>query len=130
MGLIGKKYVVEDKKVTSSFKNGLEGIKNAYIKEFHMLVHFYIAVIVVILGVLLEISYAEWLVCLVLIGGVISLELVNTAIEGVVNMITTNYDPHAKMVKDTSAGAVVVFSVISFFIGLLIFLPKIINLFL
>ena len=66
---------------------------------------------------------------LVVIGAVIALELVNTAIEAVVNMITTDYNVYAKTAKDTSAAAVLVMSIVSAVIGLIIFVPKFIELF-
>lgn len=126
----GKKFIVnKNKNVFSSFTNAFNGIKNAYATEYHMVIHCYFAVAVIICGVLFQISYMEWLVCLILIGAVISLELINTAIESIVNMITTDYNFYAKLAKDTSAGAVLVMSIISAVIGLIIFVPKFIELF-
>ena len=125
-----KKFIVnKNKNVFSSFTNAFNGIKNTYATEYHMVIHCYFAVAVIICGVLFQISYMEWLVCLILIGAVISLELVNTAIESIVNMITTDYNFYAKLAKDTSAGAVLVISIISAVIGLIIFVPKFIELF-
>ncbi len=125
-----KKYIVDKKKnILSSFARAFDGIKNAYATEFHMIIHCYMAVFVIIAGVLFRISYYEWLICLFLIGAVISLELINTAIESVVNMITTDYNYHAKVAKDVAAGAVLVMAIISAVIGLIIFVPKFIELF-
>lgn len=130
MGLIGKKFIVDkNKTIFSSFANALEGIKSAYATEYHMVIHCYFAVAVIICGALFQISYIEWLICFLLIGAVIALELVNTAIEAVVNMITTDYNIHAKTAKDTAAGAVLVMSIVSAVIGLIIFVPKFIELF-
>lgn len=130
MELKDKKYIVESKKnVFGSFRHAIDGIKSAYMSEYHMVVHCYIAIMVIILGVLFQISYYEWLICLVLIGAVIALELVNTAIESIVNMITTEYNYNAKNAKDVAAGAVLVMSIISFLIGLIIFVPKFFELF-
>lgn len=129
MGSKDKKYIVEKKNVFISFKRALEGIKHAYSTEFHMVVHGYFAIGVIISGVLFQISYIEWLICLILIGAVFALELINTAIESVVNMITTDYNFHAKVAKDTAAGAVLVMSVVSAVIGLVIFVPKFFELF-
>ena len=63
--------------------------------------------------------------CLVL---VISLELVNTAIEAVVDLCTQEYHPLAKIAKDTAAGAVLISAIASVVIGLIIFVPKILSL--
>jgi len=130
MGLKGKKFIVDkDKKVLASFKHAFNGIKSAFTTEYHMMIHSYFAVAVIISGVLFQINYVEWLICLLLIGLVFALELINTAIESVVNMITTEYNFYAKAAKDTAAGAVLVMSIASAVIGLIIFIPKIIELF-
>lgn len=70
-------------------------------------------------------EHSRMAVVLVLIGGMLALELLNTAIEHVVDLVTDQYHPLAKAAKDAAAGAVCVFAVISCIIGLLIFLPKI-----
>lgn len=125
-----KKYIVDtNRNVFSSFKNAFDGIKNAFATEYHMVIHSYFAIAVIISGVLFQISYVEWLICLLLIGAVFALELINTAIEAIVNMITTDYNFYAKVAKDTSAGAVLVMSIASAVIGLIIFVPKLIELF-
>ncbi|WP_235732317.1 diacylglycerol kinase family protein, partial [Mycoplasmopsis anatis] len=69
-------------------------------------------------------SIIEWMIIFLLIGGMFSLELLNTAIEHTVDLITDKHHPLAKAAKDAAAGAVCVFAVISCIIGLLIFLTK------
>ena len=59
-----------------------------------------------------------------LIGLIIALELINTVVEVVVDMVQPKYDPLAKIAKDTASGAVLVMSIIAAMIGLIIFLPK------
>lgn len=126
MGLLGKKHKVnKNKNLIDSFKHAYEGVVYSAVKERNMHIHLISACLVVVFGALFSISYAEWLVCFVLIGLVISLELVNTAIEAVVDLITTDENSVAKLAKDTAAGAVLVASMISLFIGIIIFLPKI-----
>jgi len=126
----GKKFIVnKEKNVFDSFSRALDGFKSAYATEYHMVMHCYFAIAIIICGVLFQISYIEWLICLALIGAVIALELVNTAIEAVVNMITTDYNVYAKTAKDTSAAAVLVMSIASAVVGLIIFVPKFIELF-
>ncbi len=125
-----KKYIVnKNKNIFISFARAFDGIRSAYVTEYHMVIHCYMAVLVIIAGALFQISYYEWLICLILIGAVISLELVNTAIESVVNMITTDYNYHAKVAKDTAAGAVLVMAIVAAVVGLIIFVPKFIELF-
>ena len=66
----------------------------------------------------------EWFIVLILIGGMLSLELVNAAIERVVDLTTTEWHPLAKQAKDLSAGAVLIYAIVSALIGLLLFIPK------
>lgn len=83
-----------------------------------------IALIVVGLGLWLRISHAEWLVIFVLIALVLSLEMVNTAIEAAVDLAHPAHHPLAKKAKDSAAGAVVVVAIASVAVGIAIFLPR------
>ena len=84
-------------------------------------------IFVIIFGIVLKISKIEWIICIVLFGLVISSELMNTAIENTVDLITMEKNPKAKIAKDVAAGAVLVNAITSAIIGLLIFLPKILK---
>ena len=117
------------KKLKNSFKYAFCGIITALKKEQNMKIHFTIAILVIIVGIILKISTIEWIICLILIGIVISLELVNTAIEQVVDIAMPEINEKAKIAKDVAAGAVLMVAIISLICGLIIFIPKIINLF-
>ena len=69
-------------------------------------------------------SPVEWCICLGLFGLVMALELVNTAIEAVVDLVTSEYRPLAKVAKDTAAGAVLIAAIMAVVSGLIIFVPK------
>ncbi len=79
-------------------------------------------------SILLGLSALEWAAVLFCCAGVISLEMVNTAIESAVDVATSEIKPLAKKAKDIAAGAVLIFSVISAAVGLIIFIPHIIEL--
>ena len=87
------------------------------------------AILVVILGLLFTVSLSEWMMLLICIASVLSLEMINSAIEKLCNLVHPKYHPAVKVIKDISAGAVLWFSVISGIIGIIIFLPKIGQLF-
>ena len=72
---------------------------------------------------------AEWIICIILFGLVISAEIMNTAIEATVDLVTRERHPLAGKAKDTAAGAVLVLAIVSAIIGAIIFVPKIISLF-
>ncbi len=114
------------KKTIKSFKYAIEGIITAINKERNMKIHISIMILVIIMGIVLKISKIEWIICTILFGLVISLELVNTAIENTIDLITQEKDPKAKIAKDTAAGAVLVSAISAAIIGLIIFIPKII----
>lgn len=106
----------------------ISGIIQCIQKERNIKIHLVFMFLVIICGFLFRLSITEWLVCILLFGLVISLELVNTAIEAVVDLCTQEYHPLAKIAKDTSAGAVLISAIASVVIGLIIFIPKILSL--
>ncbi len=113
------------KKLKNSFKYAFVGIVTALKKEQNMKIHFTIAILVILAGILLKITALEWIICLILIGIVISLELVNTAIEQVVDIAMPEINEKAKIAKDVAAGAVLVVAIMSAIVGFIIFIPKI-----
>ena len=84
-----------------------------------------IAVLIVAVGFWLHISAAEWMTVLACIAAVLSLEMVNSAIEKLCNLVQPGYHPAVRVIKDISAGAVLWVAILSTIIGAIIFLPKI-----
>lgn len=117
------------KKFINSFSYPIKGLRYAYKNEQNLAVDVGIALLVVIFGFLFRINKYEWAILVLTIGLVISCELINTAIEAVVDLVTEEYHPLAKVAKDTSAAAVLVFALVAILVGLIIFVPKIIGLF-
>ena len=118
---------MKNKKLINSFKYAFSGIVTAFKSEKNMKIHFTMMMLVIIFGILLKISLNEWLVCIMLFCMVIGSEMINTAVENVVNLAMPTKNEVAKNAKDISAGAVLVFAIGSAIIGLIIFIPKIIN---
>jgi undecaprenol kinase len=106
-----------------SFKYALEGIATALKDEPNIKIHAILALIALILGFLLGISLSDWLVILIVIGIVFSVEMTNTAIEELANAFTSETHPSAKKAKDIAAGAVLIVSILALLIGVIIFLP-------
>ncbi len=117
------------KKFLNSFTYPVKGLKYAYRNEQNLAVDVGVALLVIIAGFLFRISVIEWAIIILTIGLVISLELVNTAIEAIVDLVTQDYHPLAKVAKDTAAAAVFVCAVASVIVGIVIFLPKVIDIF-
>lgn len=108
----------------SSFRFAAQGIGASIKREQNMRVHAFSAVVVLIAAIWTGLDRTEWMLVIVLIGGMLALELVNSALERTVDLVTKERHPLAKQAKDMAAGAVLVFAVTSAIIGLLIFLPK------
>lgn len=117
---------VKNKKIINSFKYALRGLLFAFKTERNMKIHILIMLMVIIAGAILKISLWEWIVCVFLFGAVISSELINTAIETVLDMVMPYKNDKAKIAKDIAASAVLVVAITSAIIGALIFVPHII----
>lgn len=112
-----------------SFGYALEGVAVGIRQERNMKIHCAAAVLVVLAGIFFRLSATEWCLCLILFGLILALELVNTAVEAVVDLVTEEYKPLAKRAKDTAAGAVFIAAVMAAIVGCILFLPKIWTLF-
>lgn len=117
------------KKFLRSFKFALRGIGIVFTKEFNFVVHVVTSLAVIAAGFAFSISQMEWLIIVVLISGMFSLEMLNTAIERTVDLVTKEYHPLAEQAKDIAAGAVLCYAAGAVIIGMIIFLPKLIKLF-
>lgn len=116
------------KRLDKSFKYAFAGYINAFNSEPNMKFHTIIGCLVLIGGFLLKISALEWIFLVFTIGLVIGAELLNTAIEHLVDLATQEYKRKAMFAKDTAAAYVMVLSITAVIIGSIIFVPKIIEL--
>ncbi|XMO85936.1 diacylglycerol kinase family protein [Algibacter sp. AS12] len=109
------------KSVGYAFKGAVLLLKT----EASIKIQFVIAIFVTILGFYYNISSTEWIVQILAIGLVMSVEGVNTAIEEIANFIHPERHDKIGLIKDIAAGAVFIASVFSSIIGLIIYIPKI-----
>ena len=105
----------------SGFKYAQEGILHCFRTQPHMRIHFFTLVAVLISGLLLKLDSRDMLALIFAITLVIVAEMVNTAVEKVVDMVTESYSPVAKLAKDVAAGAVLVAAMNAVIAGVLIF---------
>ena len=110
-----------------SFGYSIDGLKYAYKNEQSMLIHILVTIAVITLNVVLtifdKIGKEVWWISLIVIGMVLAAELINTAIEAVVDMVTTEYNPLAKVAKDCGSAATFVLAVMAFAIGVVVYGP-------
>lgn len=108
-----------------SFYFAAEGIKTAFKKEPNFRLHLIIAAAVLVTAAFLRFTGLEWLILAFTIFFVLILELINTALEAIVDLISPEIKPTAKLAKDVSAAAVFLAALAAFIVGLILFLPKI-----
>ncbi|HLK55768.1 MAG TPA: diacylglycerol kinase [Chthonomonadaceae bacterium] len=109
------------KKGLSGFKYAQEGILHCFRTQQHMRIHFFILVVVLLSGLLLDLNNRDMLALVFAITLVIITEMINTAAEALVDMVTENYSQAAKLIKDVTAGAVLLASMNAIIAGVLIF---------
>ncbi len=112
-----------------SFKYAFKGIFTAIKTQANLRIHLFAAILVTAMGFYFQISRAEWILVILAIGVVISAELFNSAIEFLTDLVSPGQNETAGKVKDIAAGAVLISAISAAIIGLIIFLPKIKDLF-
>ncbi len=110
-----------------SFNHAFDGIMYAARTQPNMRAHLVISLLVVLAALLLRLDRDYVVGLIVLIALVLALELVNTAVEAVVDLLTATHHPLAKTAKDAAAGAVLVASLAAIVVGYLVFYQGIIN---
>jgi probable rRNA maturation factor len=119
---------VKSESIISSFRFAILGILSAFRSERNMWIHLSAGVLVVLIGIILKISPFEWGLVIFSIALVITTELINTALEYLVNLIKEERNETARRIKDISAAAVMIATLAAVAIGLIVFLPKILAL--
>lgn len=104
-----------------SFVYAFKGIALSWREQRNLKVQFFVAAITAGAGFYFDITVTEWCLIMLATGMVIGLEMVNTAIEGVVDLVTLERKPLAGKIKDVAAGAVLFASAIAVIVGVLVF---------
>ena len=104
-----------------SFGFACSGIFQFFITETHAKVHCFAAFITIALSIYLDINKMDWLFIIVAIGMVLITEMVNTAMEKLVDIVSPEFSETAEFVKDVAAGSVLVAAIIAMIIGVMVF---------
>ncbi|WP_099158540.1 diacylglycerol kinase family protein [Virgibacillus ndiopensis] len=117
-----------DKKGKNSigFSYAWNGLVKTIKSERNFQIHISSAAIVIIIGFILHLSVLEWSIILLVIGLVLIAEMINTAIEQIIDYLKPDIHPKAKVIKDIAAGSVLISAIIAAIVGLIIFIPKLI----
>ena len=124
-----KKERARDKRLVDSFNFAIEGLISALKNEKHMKVHILAAIIIVILAIVINASKVEILIISLSVSFVIITELVNTAVEAIIDLVSPERHPLAKLAKDVAAGAVLVAAINALCVGYLLFYDKLLDIF-
>lgn len=121
-----KKKTFGIKRMINSIKNSIIGLVIAYKNEQSMLIQLLASILLIVLGIILKINHIEWLFIVGIIGSTCTVELINTALENTVDLVTDKIHPLAKSAKDIASAAEFVLCLMSLIMALIIFIPKII----
>lgn len=117
------------KSIRYSFRYAIKGIFRALRTEKSLRIQLIFGILAIIAGFLLHISTTEWIFIILIICTVICLEMINTAFELIIDLVTEEYKLIAEHIKDMAAGTVLIASFTALIIGMIIFIPYIVALF-
>lgn len=111
-----------------AFHCAARGVGYAFTSQRNLKIQLALGAVAVAAGLMVGLSQPEWLAIVLCIMVVATAEIINTAIESVVDLATTEWHPLARAAKDAAAGAVLVASVGSVIVALIVFLPHLASL--
>jgi len=108
-----------------SVQHALRGVKVVFASEQSFRIQVFMAFCVLVAGVVFQVRAHEWIILVLLIGSVLTLELINSIFERIADSFKPRIHPMVKEIKDIMAGAVLIVSVISAVVGITIFYPHV-----
>ena len=125
MKFIPPKKVLSPTRLRKSFHYAINGLKILIEEEQNYVVHLTTASIVIILGLIFKIHAIEWIVLVLAIQVVLTLETINTAIENLSDFVSTERSDKIKRIKYLAAAGVLIAAIAAAIVGLIIFGPRI-----
>jgi diacylglycerol kinase len=110
-----------------SFGYAINGFRFSLREQLNIKIQIAVAIMVVALAFYFDVSRIEWIVLLLCIALVLSLEMINTALEDMVDLVSPQYNPIAGKIKDIAAASVLLSSIIAAIIGAIVFYPYCFN---
>lgn len=124
-----KKERERDRRLVDSFNYAIEGLITAIRNEKHMKVHVIATILILILAIFMNASKVEILIISISVAFVVITELINTAVEALVDLVSPERHKLAKIAKDVAAGAVLVAAINALNVGYLLFYDKLLDIF-
>lgn len=116
---------MKNKEEIESFNNAVNGILQALRREGHMRVHYVATVLVLLSALFFDFTRMEFIALVITCGIVISAEMFNSAIELIMDMVSPDYNPTVRKIKDIAAGAVLVVAICALFVGYILFFDRV-----
>lgn len=118
--------MIKIKRLAKSFRYAVKGLIKIFREEQNIRVQSFIGILALLAAIYFQISRMEWVVIILIIGLVILMEIINSAVERVADILKPRIDSYVKEIKDITAAAVMLASIISIIIGIIIFTPYLI----
>jgi len=123
-----EKYI-KVRTLKQGFKNAFCGLSWAFRTQINFKIHVAGLMIALLFGFFLKINYLEWLILITVVSGVLTMELINTSLEQATDAITETYNKTIKKAKDTAAAAVLIYAFYAILVAIIVFGPKLRQLF-
>lgn len=117
----------KNKNFKMALKNSMAGIEHTLKTQRNLKIQIGFAILAIVCAVILDLSAIEWMILWLVIGSVLFAEMINTAIEVMLDLYTQDFNETVKIAKDIASGAVLISSIVSVIVGGILFLPKILN---
>ena len=117
----------KNKNFKMALKNSMAGIEHTLKTQRNLRIQIVFAILAILLAFILGLGVIEWMILWLVIGSVLFAEMVNTAIEIMLDLYTQEFNENVKIAKDIASGAVLISSIVSVIVGGILFLPKILN---
>lgn len=117
----------KNKNFAVALKNSISGVKQVFKAERNLRIQLAFAIVAILMAILLKLTGMEWAILVLVIGSVLFAEMLNTAIEVMLDLYIPEYNEGVKLAKDIASGAVLVTAIVSVIVGAILFLPKILN---
>lgn len=117
------------KNILNKCKYSLDGLKHCFKNETSFMLEAIAGIVIIILGIFFDIKFVEWVIALGSLMLISITELINTAIEATVDLVTREFHPLAKIAKDCGSAATGIMGILATIVNLIIFVPYFISLF-
>jgi len=115
--------MIKIKRLVKSFLYAFKGLIKTFKEEQNFKIHIFATIIVILFAWYLKVSKSEWMALTIVIGLVVLMEIINSAIERITDVLKPRIDSYVKEIKDITAAGVLIAAIVAIAVGLIIFLP-------